>query len=157
MIDENSTQLGVMNTREAISRAMEAGLDLVEVSPNAEPPVCKIIDYGKYKFQQQKRAAEARKNQVKVTVKEIAIRPQTEEHDYQIKLRKSREFLERGDKVRVNLRFRGREITHQDLGLKVLERMAADTTDIAKVDQMPKMEGRVMILLLSPLSSKKSG
>lgn len=154
VIDEAGNQLGVISTRDAIYRAEQVDLDLVEVSPNAVPPVCKILDYGKYKFQQQKKAAEARKNQVKVTVKEIAIRPQTEEHDYQIKLKKINQFLEKGDKVRVNLRFRGREITHKEIGLEMLNRIVADTKEIAKVDQMPKMEGRAMILLLSPGSKK---
>lgn len=154
VIDEQGNQLGVISTQDAIHRAEQVELDLVEVSPNAVPPVCKILDYGKYKFQQQKKAAEARKNQVKVTVKEIAIRPQTEEHDYQIKLKKINQFLGKGDKVRVNLRFRGREITHKELGFEMLQRIVKDTETIAKVDQMPKMEGRVMVLLLSPESKK---
>lgn len=135
--------------------AERANLDLVEVSPKAEPPVCKVLDYGKYKFQQQKKAAEARKNQVVVNVKEIAIRPQTEEHDYQIKLKKMRQFIGKGDKVKVNLRFRGREITHKEIGMEMLERMMADMQDIAKVDQKPKMEGRFMQMMLSPLTGKK--
>lgn len=135
--------------------ADNANLDLVEVSPNAEPPVCKIMDYGKYKFQLQKKAAEARKKQVIVHVKEIAIRPQTEEHDYQIKLRNMRKFLTKGDKVKVNLRFRGREITHKDLGKIMLDRIEEDLKDLAKVDQYPRMEGRLMVMLLSPLATKK--
>lgn len=136
--------------------ADRAGLDLVEVSPNATPPVCKILNYGKYKFQMQKKAAEARKNQVTVTVKEISIRPQTEEHDYQIKLRNMRKFITKGDKVKVNLRFRGREITHKELGMDMLNRMGEDMADIAKIDQKPRMEGRQLQMLFSPLVPKKS-
>lgn len=151
VIDQNGEQLGVISTDEALNKAYDAGLDLVEVSPNAEPPVCKIIDYGKYKFQMQKKQAEIRKNQVKTTVKEVTIRPQTEEHDYQIKLKNITKFLSKGDKVKVSLRFRGREITHKELGYEMLKRIEQDTTDIAKVDQAPKMEGRFMLLLLSPL------
>lgn len=154
VIDEEGNQLGIISLQDALDRAMQADMDLVEVSPNAVPPVCKILNYGKYKFQMQKKAAEARKNQIKVTVKEIAIRPQTEEHDYQIKLRKMTEFLAKGDKVRVNLRFRGREITHKEIGQRMLDRIVLDTKDIAKVDQMPKMEGRMMVLMLSPESKK---
>lgn len=155
VIDEEGNQLGIISKDQALAHAERVGLDLVEVSPNAEPPVCKVMDYGKYRFQQQKKASEARKKQVKVTVKEIAIRPQTEEHDYQIKLKKVFQFLGKGDKVRINLRFRGREIAHKDLGFQMLERIVEDTKDIAKVDQMPKMEGRVMVLLLSPDARKK--
>lgn len=154
VIDDNGEQLGVISTDEALSKAFDAGLDLVEVSPNAEPPVCKIIDYGKYKFQMQKKASEMRKTQVKTTVKEITIRPQTEEHDYQIKLKNIVKFITKGDKVKINLRFRGREITHKDLGYDMLQRIASDTDDIAKVDQAPKMEGRFMMLLLSPIGKK---
>ena len=145
----------VVPIEKALQMAERANLDLVEVSPKAEPPVCKVLDYGKYKFQQQKKAAEARKNQVVVNVKEIAIRPQTEEHDYQIKLKKMRQFIGKGDKVKVNLRFRGREITHKEIGMEMLERMMADMQDIAKVDQKPKMEGRFMQMMLSPLTGKK--
>ncbi|MFT7144752.1 MAG: translation initiation factor IF-3 [Alphaproteobacteria bacterium] len=138
-----------------MGRADIAGLDLVEVSPNAVPPVCKIIDYGKYKFQLQKKATEIRKNQVKTTLKEVTIRPQTEEHDYQIKLKNVFKFINHGDKVKVSLRFRGREITHKDLGYNMLQRIIKDTTEIAKVDQHPRMEGRFMLLMLSPISNKK--
>jgi translation initiation factor IF-3 len=155
VIDQNGEQLGVISTDEAMNKAFDASLDLVEVSPNAEPPVCKIIDYGKYKFQMQKKAAEMRKNQVKTTLKEVTIRPQTEEHDYQIKLKNIVKFIGKGDKVKVSLRFRGREITHKDLGYDMLKRIQDDTKDIAKVDQAPKMEGRFMLLMLSPLASRK--
>ena len=155
VIDEKGEQLGIISTEDAMRRAMSADLDLVEVSPNAEPPVCKIIDYGKYKFQMQKKASEMRKNQVKTTLKEITIRPQTEEHDYQIKLKNIFKFIGKGDKVKVSLRFRGREITHKELGYEMLQRIAKDTEEIAKVDQAPKMEGRFMLLMLSPISNKK--
>tara|TARA_R110000868_G_scaffold218576_2_gene469087 strand:+ start:17428 stop:17907 length:480 start_codon:yes stop_codon:yes gene_type:complete len=155
VIDEAGEQLGVITTEDAIGRAENAGLDLVEVSPNAEPPVCKIIDYGKYKFQLQKKASEMRKTQVKTTLKEITIRPQTEEHDYQIKLKNIVKFITKGDKVKVSLRFRGREITHKDLGYDMLQRIIKDTEEIAKVDQHPKMEGRFMLLMLSPIPAKK--
>ena len=130
-------------------------MDLVEVSPNAEPPVCKILDYGKYKFQKQKKAAEAKKNQQTVSMKEVVIRPRTEENDYQVKLKNARRFLERGDKVKVNMRFRGREITNQELGMEMMQRLEADLQDIAKVDQRPRMDGRFMVMLLSPDTSKK--
>lgn len=129
---------------------MEANLDLVEISPNAKPPVCKILDYGKYKFQQQKRASEAKKKQQVVTVKEISIRPRTEEHDYQIKMKKVFQFLEKGDKVKINLRFRGREIANQQLGMDMMNRIAEDTKEVAKVDQRPNMQGRQMSMMLSP-------
>lgn len=138
----------------AIERAEMSGLDLIEVSPNAEPPVCKIQDYGKLKYQTQKKASETRKKQHIVTVKEISIRPGTEEHDYQIKMKKARQFIEKGDKVKFNLRFRGREITHKDLGAQMLDRIETDFKEIAKVDQKPKMEGRQMIMVMSPLTAK---
>jgi len=156
LIDAEGEQVGVVSAKEAVSRAMEAGLDLVEISPNATPPVCKIMDYGKFKFQQQKKAQEAKKKQVTVTVKEISIRPTTEEHDYQVKLRNIRRFLERGDKVKINLRFRGREITHQDLGEVMLNKIEEDTQDIARVTSRPKMEGRQMVMMLEPEKAKKA-
>lgn len=140
---------------DALKAAEKAGLDLVEVSPKAEPPVCKILDYGKYKYQQQKKASEAKKKQTVITVKEITIRPRTEEHDYQIKLRKMRTFLEKGDKVKVTLRFRGREMAHKELGMEMLERIEKDLQEMAKVDQRPKMEGRSMGMLFSPQMAKK--
>jgi translation initiation factor IF-3 len=133
----------------------EADLDLVEISPNANPPVCKILDYGKYKFQQQKRAAEARRNQQTVTVKEISIRPRTEEHDYQIKMKKVFQFLEKGDKVKINLRFRGREIANQQMGMDMMKRIEDDTAEIARVDQRPNMQGRQMSMMLSPEKAAK--
>lgn len=143
--------VGVVSIREALSMAEEEGLDLVEVSPNAEPPVCKILDYGKFRYQEQKKAAEARKKQKVIEVKELKLRPMIDEHDYQVKLRAARKFLEEGDKVKFTLRYRGRELSHQELGLKVLQRMRDDLTDLSKVDQEPKMEGRQMIMMLSSL------
>jgi translation initiation factor IF-3 len=154
LVDENGNQVGVVPTRQALDMAREAGLDLVEVSPQAKPPVCKILDYGKYKFQLQKKASEARKNQQIVTVKEITIRPRTDDHDYDVKMKNARKFLERGDKVKFNLRFRGREMAHQDLGLEMMARIESDLQDVAKVDQKPRQEGRNMNMLLSPASKK---
>lgn len=150
LIDENGEMVGVVSVPEAIRRAEEAGLDLVEVSPNAEPPVCKILDYGKYKYEQQKKANEARKKQKTVDLKEIKIRPGIEEHDYGVKLKSARRFLEDEDKVKVTLRFRGREMAHQDLALKVMHRFRDDLADLSKVEQEPKMEGRQAIMVLIP-------
>lgn len=141
--------LGVMTPPDAIEKAQAAGLDLVEISPNASPPVCKILDYGKYKYQQQKKAAEARKNQKTVDVKEIKIRPAIGEHDYQVKLRNAQKFLTDGNKVKVTLRLRGREMAHKDLAMEVLNRLKDDVADISKVDLEPKMEGRQVIMVLS--------
>ncbi len=138
-----------MTPAQAQILADEAGLDLVEVSPNATPPVCKILDYGKYKYEQQKKAAEARKNQKTVDVKEIKIRPTTEKHDYEVKMRSARRFLESGDKVKVSMRFRGREMAHQEIGLNLLKRMLEELSDISKVELHPKLEGRQMIMVLS--------
>jgi translation initiation factor IF-3 len=149
VVDENGDMKGVMSVAKGIALAEEAGLDLVEVSPNAEPPVCKILDYGKYKYEQQKKAAEARKNQKTVDVKEVKIRPGIEQHDYEVKMRNARRFLESGDKVKVTMRFRGREMAHQDIGQRLLARMKEELSDISKVDQEPKMEGRQVIMVLS--------
>ena len=149
LVDENGEMKGVVPVAEAIKLAEEAGLDLVEVSPNAAPPVCKILDYGKYKYEQQKKAAEARKKQKVVDVKEVKIRPGIEEHDYQVKLRNARRFLENGDKVKVTMRFRGREMAHQEIGMDVLKRMITELSDVGKVDLHPKMEGRQVIMVLS--------
>lgn len=140
---------GVMKVAEAIKLAEEAGLDLVEVSPGAKPPVCKILDYGKYKYEQQKKANEARKKQKTIDVKEIKIRPTIEDHDYNVKLRNARRFLEDENKVKVTLRFRGREMAHKEEALKVLERFRDDLADLSKVDQEAKMEGRQAIMVLS--------
>ena len=137
-------------TRDAIAIAEEAGLDLVEVSPNTSPPVCKILDYGKYKYQAQKKAAEARKNQKIIEIKEIKMRPNIDTHDYDVKMRSIRRFFEEGDKVKVTLRFRGREMAHTELGIDLLNRVKGDTLEIAKVESEPRLEGRQMVMVLSP-------
>ncbi len=142
--------IGVVPTREALWRAREAGLDLVEISPNADPPVCKILDFGKYKYEQQKKKNEARKKQKVVDVKEIKIRPNIDDHDYDVKMRQAKGFIQEGDKVKVTLRFRGRELAHIDLGMKVLERVKNELDPIAKVEQMPRMENKQMIMVLTP-------
>jgi len=149
LVGADGEMIGVVSIREALSAAEEVGLDLVEISPNAEPPVCKILDYGKFKYEQQKKANEARKKQKIIEVKELKLRPMIEDHDYQVKLRAAKKFLEEGDKVKFTLRYRGRELAHQELGLKVLLRMKADLADLSKVEQEPKMEGRQMIMMLS--------
>lgn len=141
--------IGVVSVKEALERAEEAGLDLVEVSPNASPPVCKILDHGKYKYEQQKKAAEARKKQKVTEVKEIKIRPGIEKHDYEVKMRNARRFLEDGNKVKVTMRFRGREMAHQEIGMERLTQMKEELADVGKVDLEPKLEGRQMIMVLS--------
>jgi translation initiation factor IF-3 len=141
--------IGVMPTREAIHLAFESGLDLVEIAAAADPPVCKILDLGKFKYEIQKKKNEARKKQRIIEVKEIKMRPGIDEHDYQVKLRNMRRFLEEGDKVKVTIRFRGRELVHQDLGLKVLDRVREELEDLGKVEQMPKIEGRQMVMVLA--------
>ena len=142
--------VGVLSTRDAIARAYAVGLDLVEISPNAEPPVTKILDYGKFKYEQQKKRNEARKKQKVVEIKEVKVRPNIDENDYNVKLRAMTGFIEEGDKVKVTLRFRGREMAHQELGVKVLERIRGDMEADTKVEQMPKMENRQMVMVLSP-------
>ncbi len=146
--------IGVVSRQEALRVAAESGLDLVEVSPNAEPPVCKVLDYGKYKYELQKKKAEAKKNQKVIEVKEIQMRPVIDENDFQVKLKAVIRFLSEGNKVKVAIRFRGREITHQELGMEVINRVKESVTDIAKVDQTPKLEGRQILMILSPLSAK---
>lgn len=141
---------GVVSKEEAIARALDAGLDLVAISPNAEPPVCKILDYGKFKYEAQKKKNEAKKKQNVIVVKEIKIRPGIEDHDYHVKLRAMNKFIAEGDKVKVTLRFRGREMAHQELGGKVLDRVREDMETVAKVEQFPKMEGRQMTMVFSP-------
>lgn len=141
---------GVMSVPEGIALAVEAGLDLVEVSPAADPPVCKVLDYGKYKYEQQKKAAEARKKQKVVDLKEIKIRPGIEQHDYDVKLRNATRFLEGGDKVKVTMRFRGREMSHLDIGREVMSRMKEDLAPVSKVEYEPKLEGRQMVMILVP-------
>ena len=150
LIDEEGEMQGVMTTRDAMQRAFSVGLDLLEISPNAEPPVVKILDYGKFKYEQQKKKNEARKKQKVIEIKEVKVRPNIDENDYQVKMRAMRSFIEEGDKVKVTLRFRGREMAHQDLGVKVLERIRGDMDERAKVEQMPRMENRQMIMVLSP-------
>ena len=143
-------QLGVMKTEDAIAEADSHGLDLVEVSPNADPPVCKILDYGKFKFEAQKKRNEAKKKQKVIEVKEIKLRPNIDEHDYQVKMRSVQKFLDEGDKVKVTLRFRGREMAHQELGVNVLNRVREDTDEVAKIEAFPKLEGRQMIMVIAP-------
>lgn len=150
LIDETGANIGVVSTDDALERAEKAELDLVEISPEADPPVCKIMDYGKYKFQEQKKAAEARKKQKTFEIKEIKMRPSIDDHDYETKLKAIRRFFDGGDKVKVTLRFRGREMAHQDLGMAVLQRVKADTEEIAKVEAEPKLEGRQMLMVLAP-------
>ncbi len=142
--------IGVVPLAEGLNRADEAGMDLVEVSPNADPPVCKILDYGKFKYIAQKKANETRKKQKTIDVKEIKMRPNIDNHDYDVKMRAMVKFLGEGDKVKVTLRFRGREMAHQELGRKVLERVRVDLDEPAKVEQLPQMEGRQMIMILAP-------
>ena len=150
LIDQDGEMQGVMSAREALHRAYSVGLDLLEISPNAEPPVVKILDFGKFKYEQQKREAEARKKQHIIEIKEIKFRPGTDTHDYEVKMRSVVKFLEGGDKVKVTLRFRGREMAHQQLGLELLNRVAADVAEIGKVENMPKLEGRQMVMMIGP-------
>ena len=150
LIDETGQNVGVVTYIDAMARAEQAGLDLVEVSPDAEPPVCKILDFGKYKYQEQKKAAEARKHQKIVEIKEIKMRPGIDDHDYDVKMRAIKRFFEEGDKVKITLRFRGREMAHQHLGMDVLKRVKTDTEPIAKVEAEPRFEGRQMVMVLAP-------
>ena len=142
--------VGIVGIREALIAAEEAGLDLVEIAPNADPPVCKILDYGKYKYELQKKAAEARKKQKIIEVKEIKMRPNIDDNDYDVKMRSAKRFIEEGDKVKVTLRFRGREMAHQDIGIRVLERIRSELEAETKVEQMPRLENRQMVMVLSP-------
>ena len=142
--------MGVMKTADAIAQADAQGLDLVEVSPNTDPPVCKILDYGKFKYEAQKKKNEAKKKQKIIEVKEIKLRPNIDEHDYQVKMRNVQKFLDEGDKVKVTMRFRGREMAHQELGVNVLNRVRDDTEDVAKIEGFPKLEGRQMIMVIAP-------
>ena len=150
LIDQHGEKQGVMPTSAAIEAAEEAGLDLVEVSPNSDPPVCKILDFGKYKFQEQKKKNEARKRQKVVEIKEIKLRPMIDDHDYDVKMRAMQRFFEEGDKVKITLRFRGRELAHPELGMKLLQKVKADFETVAKVEYEPRMEGRQMIMILAP-------
>jgi len=153
LIDAEGEQAGIVSIRAALEMADESGLDLVEIAPLAKPPVCRIMDFGKFKYQTAKKAHEAKLKQKQVQVKEVKLRPRTDENDYQIKLRNLRRFLEDGDKVKVTLRFRGREMAHQEFGMRQLERIKADLEELASVEQMPKMEGRQMVMVVAP--SKK--
>jgi translation initiation factor IF-3 len=150
LIDQDGQNRGVVEAAEALQMAEEAGLDLVEIVPNANPPVCKILDYGKFRFLEQKKAAEARKKQKIVEVKEIKLRPGIDDHDYDVKMKAMKRFFEEGDKVKVTLRFRGREMAHQELGTRLLNRVKDDTTRMAKIESEPRMEGRQMVMILTP-------
>ena len=150
VIDQDGENLGVLYTKEAIATAHEVGLNLVEVSPGADPPVCKILDVGKFKYEAQKKAAAARKNQKTQEIKELKMRPNIDDHDYDTKMKAVQRFIEDGDKVKLTLRFRGRELSHGELGLRLLERVRDDAIDYAKVEQLPKMEGRQMLMVIAP-------
>jgi len=150
LVDERGGMVGVVGRSEALAMAADAGLDLVEIAPGADPPVCKILDYGKFKYEEQKKKNEARKKQKIIEVKEIKLRPSIDDHDYQVKMRSMNKFIEEGDKVKVTMRFRGRELAHQELGMNVLMRVKDDLDAIAKVEQTPRMEGRQMTMVVSP-------
>ena len=149
LIDQDGEMQGVMSARDAVARAFAVGLDLLEISPNAEPPVVKILDYGKYKYELQKKKNEAKKKQKVIEIKEVKVRPNIDENDYQVKMRQMKSFIEEGDKVKVTLRFRGREMAHQEIGVKVLERIRGDMDAQTKVEQMPRMENRQMVMVLA--------
>jgi|TARA_B100001964_G_scaffold84870_1_gene95788 translation initiation factor IF-3 len=150
VVGADGEMVGVVSVEEAIEMAYEVGLDLVEVSPNADPPVCKILDYGKFKYEKQKKQHEARKKQKTIDVKEIKMRPSIDVHDYEVKMRNARRFLDDGDKVKITIRFRGREMAHQELGMKVLDRVREELDDLTKVEQFPKLEGRMMTMVIAP-------
>lgn len=154
VIDADGNQLGVMQTKDALSTAEAAGLDLVEIAATATPPVCRIMDYGKYKYQMSKKAKDAKKKQTVIQIKEMKLRGKTEEHDFQFKLRNIKRFLSEGDKVRVFIIFKGREITHTDLGMEMLKRVADELKDVAAIEAPPKLEGRNMTMLVAPLQQK---
>jgi translation initiation factor IF-3 len=156
VIGEDGEQLGVMDVRDAVQKARAAGVDLVEVAPNAQPPVCRMIDYGKFLYEEKKRAAEAKKKQVTVSVKEIKFRPGTDEHDYAYRMKHAREWLDGGDKVRAAIAFRGREMTHRELGAKILKKLTEDLADLAEVEVYPKMEGYQMFTIFVPKKAKVS-
>src|SRR5574343_512727 len=153
----NNEPLGIVSIQEALRMSAEADVDLVEIAAQADPPVCRLMDYGKFKYQEQKRAAEAKSKQKVIEVKEVKFRPGTDEGDYNIKLRNIKRFLEDGDKCKITLRFRGREITHQEIGMALLERMRADLADLIVVEQFPKLEGRQMIMMIAPGKKKAGG
>jgi translation initiation factor IF-3 len=151
LVDEKGEMIGVVSHKDALERAYKAGLDLVEVSPHADPPVCKILDYGKYKFEEQKRRAEIRKKQKIIEIKEIQLRPGIDTHDFEVKMRNARRFIEEGDKLKITLRFRGRELSHQQLGMEVLNKVKEILQDVAKVEHHPKLEGKRMIMIMGPV------
>ncbi len=150
LIDQDGEMQGVMSARDAMNRAFSVGLDLLEISPNADPPVVKILDFGKFKYEQQKKKNEAKKRQKVIEIKEVKVRPNIDENDYQVKMRAMKSFIDEGDKVKVTLRFRGREMAHQDIGMRVLERIRQEMDGSTKVEQMPRMENRQMIMVLTP-------
>ena len=150
LIDQDGEMQGVMSARDAWLRAQSVGLDLLEISPNADPPVVKILDFGKYKYELQKKKNEAKKKQKVIEIKEIKVRPNIDENDYQVKMRAMKSFIGEGDKVKVTLRFRGREMAHQEIGIRVLERIRSEMDPVTKVEQMPRMENRQMVMVLSP-------
>ncbi len=150
LVGADGEMVGVVSLRDALIAAEEADLDLVEVAPQADPPVCKILDYGKFKFEAQKKANEARKKQKVIEVKEIKLRPNIDDNDYEVKMKAARRFIEEGDKVKVTMRFRGREMAHQDIGMGVLMRVRDNLEELAKVEQMPRLEGRQMVMVLAP-------
>ncbi len=154
VVDEDGEQVGVMDTRDAIQKARELGIDLVEIAPNAKPPVCKMIDYGKFLYEQKKKAHEAKKHQVTVSVKEIKFRPGTDDHDYGYRMERAREWLTEGDKVRAAIAFRGREMTHRELGAKILKKLTADLAEYGDVEVYPKMEGYQMFTIFQPKKAK---
>ncbi len=157
VIGDDGEQLGVMETRDAVRRAREQGLDLVEVAPTAEPPVCRIIDYGKFQYEAKKKANEAKKKQVIITVKEVKFRPGTDDHDYDYRMKHAREWLTGGDKVKATIWFRGREMTHRELGARILERLEGDLKDVGEVEARPRMEGNQMFIILAPKRHKTAG
>jgi translation initiation factor IF-3 len=156
VIGEEGEQLGVMDVRDAIRSAREKGLDLVEVAPNADPPVCRIIDFGKYQYEAKKKANEAKKKQVTITVKEVKFRPGTDDHDYEYRMKHAREWLQGGDKVKATIWFRGREMTHRELGARILEKLEQDLADVGEVEARPRMEGNQMFIVLGPKRHKGS-
>jgi translation initiation factor IF-3 len=157
VIGDDGEQLGIMNTRAAVQMARERGMDLVEVAPTAQPPVCRIIDYGKFQYENSKKQKEAKKKQVTITVKEVKFRPGTDDHDYNFKMKHARQWLEEGDKVKATIFFRGREITHRELGAELLERLEKDLADVGEVEARPRMEGNQMFLIFTPRKHKSGG
>jgi translation initiation factor IF-3 len=157
VIGDEGEQLGVMDVRDAVRAAREKGLDLVEVAPNADPPVCRIIDFGKYQYEAKKKANEAKKKQVTITVKEVKFRPGTDDHDYDYRMKHARQWLQDGDKVKATIWFRGREMTHRELGARILERLEKDLVDVGEVEARPRMEGNQMFIILGPKRHKTGG